>query len=165
MKIGSCQTDSGKFLLRHHNAGRIGIGVQGRLNGQSLLGSRMGDQVDDDVERGQWLTAPVQRDVAEHPVLNLVPFARTRRKMTHRDAHPQFVGQSLQGHCPQPPSTAITPSTIGCDQQGRGLGIERRAHRTPPPSQRFDGKFRRVVINADTDPARVSGQIVALYVR
>jgi hypothetical protein len=38
----------------------------------------MGDEFDDDFSTYEWLSPPVRRDVTEHPVLDLVPFASAR---------------------------------------------------------------------------------------
>lgn len=62
---------------------------------------RFRDQVHHRGIIGQRLTSPVQADEREEPVLNLVPFAGTRRKMADRDGETQFIGETLQLPFPQ----------------------------------------------------------------
>ena len=50
---------------------------------------RAGDQIDDDFVTHQGSPAPVLGDVAEHPVLDLVPLARSRREVAHMDGQSQ----------------------------------------------------------------------------
>ena len=54
---------------------RVGVGVECGAQPQALGRGRAGDQVDDGLQTFQGAPAPVAGDVAEHPVLDLVPFA------------------------------------------------------------------------------------------
>jgi hypothetical protein len=46
-------------------------------------------------------------------VLYLVPLARPRREMTHRDTESRLVSQALQRNFPQPNSRAVASAAIG----------------------------------------------------
>src|SRR5256885_12405942 len=69
-----------EFLVGHLDPGGIGVGVQLRLDMQPGLGLRVPDQVDDHGATQQRLAAPVLRDVAKHPMLDLVPLTRSGRE-------------------------------------------------------------------------------------
>ena len=53
------------------------------------------DQLNDHGVVRQRTATPVPRDVTEHPVLDLVPLARARRKMANRQPQTQVVSQLL----------------------------------------------------------------------
>jgi hypothetical protein len=59
-------------LLDDHS-GRISRAVQLGLDAQSSDRTRMADELDHGLEGSQRLAPPVLRDVAEQPVLDLVP--------------------------------------------------------------------------------------------
>jgi hypothetical protein len=65
---------------------------------------------------GQRFATPVRRDMTEHAMFDLVPFAGTGRKVANRQTQTGVIGQSLQGHFPQPCSAAVAAPAIGQDQ-------------------------------------------------
>ena len=75
--------------------------VESRSDAESLLGGRVRDQIHHDFMADERPAAPVLGDVAEHPMLDLVPFAGPRRKVAHGDAQPGVVGEPLQRYLPQ----------------------------------------------------------------
>ena len=81
------------------------------------------DAVDDGLVRRQRGAAPVRRDVTEEPVLDLVPLAGAGWKMTHLDGQSGLVGQLLKLMLPGAQPIPVAPARIGCDEQGRGLGV------------------------------------------
>src|SRR4051794_35640561 len=103
----SLDFDRCQFLVGDFDPRLIAIGIQLRLDSQTGLWLRTADQVDDDGTAEQRLAAPVFRDVAEHPMLNLVPLARPGRKMAHGDPQADLVRQLLQGYLPQPRSATV----------------------------------------------------------
>src|SRR5919199_3886486 len=103
---------------------------------------------------------PIETDVAEQPVFNLVPFARAGGKMTDRNLQPKLVSQALQGDLPHPAPAAIAATAIRGDQQFGGLRIDRDPHVVPPPSQALHRKLCSVMVAADADPPRVGAQII-----
>src|SRR4051812_27415576 len=81
------------------------------------------DEVDDHVVGEQRATAPVLRDVTEHPVLDLVPLARARREVSDCDADAGLVGKALEGHLPSSRACGIAVATIGRDHHVGGFGV------------------------------------------
>ena len=82
-----------------------GIGFFTRLVGgfvalgfhfQSSVRGGSGDQFHDHFVTDQRLASPILRDVAEKPMLDLVPFAGGWGKMTHADFQSEFAAQLRQ---------------------------------------------------------------------
>ena len=69
-------------------------------------GACVANQVDHGLEGAQRTPAPVLRDVAEQPMLDLVPLARARREVADVDAQAGVVGQLAAAR----PSTGATDS-------------------------------------------------------
>jgi len=113
------------FYGVRHVASTASTDIQLRFDPQPRLRRRITDQVHDDGSRAERLTSPVLGDVAEHPVLDLVPLARAGREMADRDPQPQVVGQTLQRHFPQPRAISVTATGIGSDQESACPGIGR----------------------------------------
>ena len=132
--------------------------IDGALNLQAGACRGRGNQLHDGYD--QWLAAPVLRDEREQPVLDLVPLAGAGRQMTDGDGHAEFVGQRLQFALPQPHASAIAAATISSDQQAAGFGITRPPHGLPPAPDGVDREARGVVVDADTDPAGIAGDVV-----
>jgi pimeloyl-ACP methyl ester carboxylesterase len=139
---------------------RIDAGVQLRLDPQPGAGASRGDGLDDDFMAGQGSAAPVERDVGEQPVLDLVPLRGAWREVTHRDVQARLGGQFSQLGLPQPVAVAVRASRIGSDQQAPGVRIVIHAAGLPPATDRGDGERRRVVIDTDIDPAGIGGDVV-----
>lgn len=94
-------------------------------------------------------------------MLNLVPFARSGRQVTHEELHLDFVRQLLQLPLPSAGPRPIAPSGIRRDQQGFCPGINTAAHRLPPPpADALDRKRPRIMVDPHIDPALVPGQVV-----
>src|SRR5580658_8204543 len=108
----------------------------------------------------QRFTAPVLRNVTEEPMLDLVPFARSRRQVADAQSQSRPFGQLLQRNLPQPTAAAVAPTAIGCDQQLTRTGITLRTHLSPPSPDRLGGELCCVVIDADAHPSLVVSQIV-----
>src|SRR5512132_3198851 len=134
--------------------------VQCSLDTQSLSRRGGANETDDDLPALQRLPTPVGSDVAEHPVLDLVPLARTRGQVAHTDAQATLLSEALQFPLPQPRAGAVAAATVGGNQQLRGLRIHCRTHLEPPGTDRCDREGWRVMVHADTDPADVGVQVV-----
>src|SRR5437016_14429440 len=93
-------------------------------------------------------------------MLNLVPLAGTRWEMANMNPQTQVIRQILQGHFPQPTTTAVAAAAICCDQQLAGRSIARAAHFDPPSSDRFSRESCRIVINADAHPPLIFRDVV-----
>ena len=79
----------------------IGGGVEHGLHFEAGRGRRRGDQIDDRSMVRERPTAPVLRDVAEHAMLDLVPFRSSRRVMSDLDGETGFVGEFLKLNLPE----------------------------------------------------------------
>src|SRR4030042_4517937 len=154
------QSDLGKLVGRHRLFERIHMVVQLGTYLQSGRRAGIPNQLNDhDVVRRR-PAAQVLRDVTEHAVRDLVPFARPRRKMPTRQPQTQVVSQFLQRHLPQPRAAAVAPTAIGGDQQFPRLRVTLPAHLPPPPRDARRRKSCRVMVDAHAHPPLVAGQIV-----
>ena len=148
VKIVSGDVKSLEFLIAHFDASRIGLGVLDGSDDQSFLGGGMRDELNDRFKRDQGLGTPVDGDVREEPMFDLLPFAGSRRKMTDRDAEPGLVGQPLHLTLPQAAPRAVGSASISGDEQFCLAGIQALAMVVPPASDTLDGKLRRLMVNA-----------------
>ena len=76
----------GKLLLGHLDARSVGVRIQLGSNMETRIGRRAADQIDYHFKAEQRTTAPVMGDMAEHPMLDFVPLACSRGKVTNLDA-------------------------------------------------------------------------------
>src|SRR5215471_4466389 len=120
----------------------------------------MANQIDHHLAAHQGSAPPVLRNVAKHAVLDLVPLAGPRRKVTHRNPQPDIIGQLLQLHLPQAVAAPVGTAPIGGDQQTLRTRIDSAAHVVPPSPDRFHGELGCVVIDSNAAPARVSRHII-----
>src|ERR1700676_1387492 len=95
-------------------------------------------------------------------MLDLVPFAGSRRQMTDGDGEAEFVGQTLQFSLPQPNPCAVAATAIGGDQQAACVGVSLASHGLPPASDGMNREACRVVIDAHADPTGVAGDVIHL---
>ena len=100
MKRSQLEIESVQFGVGDLKADRIDASIQFGADLQSGLCRRVRNQIDDDVVTHQRSTTPILGDVAEHPMLDLVPFAGARWKVAHMDWHSQAHRQLLQRHFP-----------------------------------------------------------------
>ena len=142
------------------DATRVLAAVEFRPNAESGPTVRRANEAHDRGQVDEWGAAPIHRDVREQPMLDLVPLARTRRKVTDRDHQARPIGQTLQFPLPQPEARPVAPACIRRDQQRLGLSIRRATHVLPPTLDRPYREARGVVIDPDTHPAFVAMQIV-----
>ena len=108
----------------------------------------------------QRTTPPVLRDVAEHPVFDLVPLARPGREVTHRDLQSRLIRQILEADLPQSVAPPVAPARVGRDQQLLRLRVDRPSHPVPPPPDRLHRELRRVMTDPHVDPPFVGRLIV-----
>src|SRR3954470_13634716 len=120
----------------------------------------MADQVHHDFQAPQGYPTPILRDMAEHPVLDLVPFTRTRWEVADRNRQTDLIGKSLNSDFPQSSTTAVTPTTIRHHQEFLRLRIVLRSDPQPPTTQCLGGEVGRIMINTDTDPTSVGRRII-----
>jgi len=80
--------------------------------------------------------------------------------VTHRYFQPRLIREFLQLELPQAEAIAIAATSISRDQQAGRLRLHRVAHAPPPATDALHGKRGRVMVNPDTDPGLVLGDIV-----
>ena len=141
-------------------AGGVLARVELRVNPQARRRPRIADPVDDRLERLQRGAAPVLGDMAEEPMLDLVPLARPRRQVTDMDAEPRLIGELLQLHFPGAGAIAIAPARVRGDKEVSGLRIRAAAQALPPVTNRRDGEGGRIVVLAHADPCLVAGHVI-----
>src|SRR5208283_599335 len=90
----------------------------------------------------------------------VVPFAGSWRQMMDLDGYSEFIGEALQFKFPQSHARAVRSAAIGSDDQAARARIATTADVLPPSADRLNREGRRVVVDPDVDPARVSGQII-----
>ena len=160
MKRISLDRQGGQLFVGHLNPGFVSVLVEAGPDFQALPGRGSGDQVHHHFPADQGTPSPVGRDVAEHPVLDLVPVARSRWKVAHLDRKGEIVGQFLDLPAPQADAVSVASSPVGGDQQPTGRGIDRMPHLAPPSPNALHGKFGGVVVDADIDPSGIGRQVV-----
>src|SRR5229473_3434205 len=92
---------------------------------------------------GYWPVSSSQRTV--RPVLVVVA---------------ELVGQLLNFAFPQPHPRAVAAASVGGDQQPGRVGIACPTDGLPPLADAIDGKSGRVMVNADTHPARIGSEVI-----
>ena len=100
-------------------------------------------------------------------MLDFVPLAGAGRQVADHDVKAEFVGQLLQLAFPQPHPRAVATAApglrrgrLGGDQQPGRVGIARPPQVEPPLADAIDGEGGRVMVEADTHPPDIRGQII-----
>ena len=150
----------GQLFVGHLDPGFVNVLVESGLDLQALPGRGSGDQVHHHFPADQGTPSPVGRDVAEHPVLDLVPLARSRREVAHLDREGEVVGQFLELPAPQTDAISVVSSPVGGDQEPTSRGIDRMPHLPPPSPDALHRKFGGVVADADIDPSGIGCHVV-----
>src|SRR5258708_16056115 len=94
-------------------------------------------------------------------MLDLVPLARARRKVAHRDGEPGVIRQPLQFPFPEPEAGAVTPTRIPGDQQRLRGTVHWPSHDTPPATDCLDPETRPVVIHAHAPPPFIAPPVLS----
>src|ERR1700752_584820 len=160
VELGALDVDGGHLGIRYDNAAGILAGVELAAHGEAGFGGGGRDQLDDDAISDEWFGAPVLADEGEEAVLDLVPLAGAGRQVANYDVEAEFVGQLLQFAFPQPYPRAVAAAAIGGDQQSAGVGVTRPADGLPPLADAVHREGGRVVVNADTHPSAIGGQVI-----
>src|SRR5208282_5974903 len=127
---------------------------------QSFLRLGITDQIHNGLVAPERSTTPILRDVAEHPVLDLVPLAGAWWEVTDMKLQSGLISQSLQFDLPQSRAVAVTAAAIGRDEQLRRLWESARAHFAPPLQDAGDSELGRVVVDPHAHPAFIGGDVV-----
>ena len=80
--------------------------------------------------------------------------------MADGDGQAEFVGQRLQFAFPQAYPSAVAAAAVGGDQQTTGLRIAGATHAMPPAADRIDGEAGGIMVDADTHPSGVAGDVI-----
>lgn len=91
----SHQIDGGELLIGDFDPGGIRVGVEFGRDGESTLGSGVGDQVEHHFVTDEGLTLPIHADKREEPVFDLVPLGGPRGKVTDCDRNLDLVSEFL----------------------------------------------------------------------
>ena len=111
-----------QFCVAHFSALLIRAFVEPRMDFQAGFRRRRADRLDHDLQRLQGNALPVPGDVAEQPMLNLVPFARAGRIVTDFDDQPRGIGDPLQLPSPEPGARTVAAAAVRGDQQASRSG-------------------------------------------
>jgi len=95
MKVMRKYIDLGKLRIRDFESLGIFLFVEFSTYGQTSLGSRSGNELDDCAKTAQGFAAPVDTDERKKPVLDFVPLTGSRRQVAHRDRELKFIDQFL----------------------------------------------------------------------
>src|SRR3990172_8976582 len=101
------EVDGGELGVADLDALGVGALVEAGVDGQGGAGGGGGDQVDDRLAGEQGLAAPVDADLAEQAVLDLVPLAGAGREVADPDREASLVGQALQLGLPEAGAVAV----------------------------------------------------------
>src|SRR6266404_8360067 len=167
VELGTFEGDGGYVCVRYDNAAGVLAGVEFTAHSEAGFGGSGRNQLDDQPIADERLGAPVLADEGEEAVFDFVPLAGAGRQVADRDIEAEFVGQLLEFAFPQPhPRTVAAPAPslrwgrLGGDQQSGCLGIARPTDGAPPLADAIDGERGRVMVNADTHPTGIGGEVV-----
>jgi hypothetical protein len=116
VKFIAGQLDIGHLGIGDLDARRIATLVNLGMDFESFPRRGSGDQTDDYLQAGKWLSAPVLTDKGEQAVFDFVPFACSRRKVAHGNGQSGLIGQPLQFQFPQAEAGPVTAAAIGGDE-------------------------------------------------
>src|SRR5208283_3250482 len=148
------------FLLAHFDPFWVSPRVELAPYRQAGLGRGGGDEFDHRQTAGQGRSPPVLGDVAEQPVLNLVPLRRPRRVMADLQGQSGLVGELLQFDLEQPHARSVGTAAIGGYHDLVGARIPVPTHQIQPAADRVDRELRRIIVDAHAHTAGVGGDVI-----
>ena len=104
MKLVGFEVNALHLFIAYCTPGWVFAPIQSTGDFESLRRGCPSDEIDDCFVIPQRFAAPIRRDKGKQPVLDLVPFAGARRKVTYRNAQCGMIGEFLQLQLPQPQS-------------------------------------------------------------
>ena len=119
----SFEIQASQFLIADLAAFFIAFVVEPGRDSEAGFRVRVPDEGDDGDTVEQWPATPIFGNEAEHPVLDLIPFARPRGKVRDVDGQLKVIRQPLEVALPQADPAAITAAAIGRDIQLRRLFV------------------------------------------
>src|ERR1700736_1098268 len=167
VELGTFEVDGGHVCVRYDNTAGVLAGVEFTAHSEAGFGGSGRNQLDDRPIADEWLGAPVLADEGEEAVFDFVPLAGAGGQVAARDVEAELVGQLLEFAFPQPhpravaaPAPSLRWGRLGGDQQSGRLGIARPTDGAPPLADAIDGERGRVMVNADTHPTGIGGEVV-----
>src|SRR5208337_2383431 len=148
------------FFVRDLNLDGVSSFIQLRFDLKSSACDRLSNQLYNHLMADQGSTPPVHTDMRKETMLDLVPFAGSRREVAYGDPQTHLGSQVLQLNFPQADAVSVTSPTIGTNQQVRGAGVDLPAHPKPPASNTGSREARRIMVRTDVDPAHVLTDII-----
>ena len=97
-------------------------------------------------------------------MLNLVPFACSRRKVTDLNWELVFISQLLKLSAPRAYPITITSTTISSNEKATSIWICNFTHFAPPTSNTLNRKLSDVMINTYVHPFSIIGQIIDSHI-
>ncbi len=101
------------------------------------------------------LAPPVDADITEQPILDLIPHTGARRQVTHVERQFHVIRQVLELAFPQPAAAPIAPVIIGADEEVSGVEIAHLADRGPQAPDGRHREGRRIMVHPDVYPAYI----------
>lgn len=141
MKLMGLEIECLQFLLGHLDPALVCSPIQTGFDDQPGLGRRSRDEIHDGTVVGQGPASPVRGDERKEAMLNLVPLAGARRKVTYRDRQLLLGRKSLELSLPQMAAVAIASAAVGADQKMAGLRVAGLAHVPPPLADALHGEL------------------------
>ena len=108
--------DTGQLLVGDLDSVPVAATVDFATDFQTSRGGRRCNQVDDGRMGQERLASPVLGDEREKPVLDLVPLARARRQVAHRDCQAGLVCKLLQFEFPEPHPRPVASASVSSHQ-------------------------------------------------
>jgi len=90
-----------KFFVGDFDAFLVSVLSECCIDSESLPSSRVAYQIDNNGTTDERPTTPILSDVAKHAMFNLVPFARSRRKMANGNRQTEIVCEMLNTQFPK----------------------------------------------------------------
>ena len=103
---------------------------------------------------------PVARDVTKQTMLDLVPFARTRRIVGQFQNHPRLISKPLKLPQPQPCARTVAAAAVRSDQHTAGGIVTLLAQPHPPATDRRDSELGGVVADSDRNTGFIVPDVI-----
>src|ERR1700730_11866698 len=130
MELIPCDVEALHLGFADFDALLVAACVERTRNFQTGLGRRRANQLDHGKAIRERPAAPILRDVAEQPVLDLVPLRCARRIVVDADHESALIGQLLQLDFPEP--RTIRAAAVCRDCQSSCLRIALSSHAFEP---------------------------------
>ena len=155
----ACYRHGGELFVGDLDSGRVVPLVELGVDFEALSRCRVRDELDEDPVGGERATAPVHRDEAEQPVLD-VPLRGAGWVVTDRDLEAGRSGELGELDLPCPDPVAVGPAGISTHEQARRIWVSEASHLGPPTRDGGDGKAGGVGIVAYRNPPLVGTEVV-----